>query len=378
MRVLVVNGGTGTVKAAVATVDAETVALVRRTTVPVAMGQEGTAGVGAAAAAFEEALDALGDALTGVDAVGHRVVHGGIALTAPVRIDAAVEKVITRLVPLAPLHNPVALAGIVAARARLPDVPMVAVFDTAFHADRPAVARHYALPTRLVERWDLYRYGFHGIAHASLVHGLAAAERIATADVRAVTLQLGRGCSACAVAGGRSLETSMGFTPLAGLVMPTRAGEVDAGLVLHLQRRGLGVDEVETVLTREAGLLGVGGHADVRVLLELEAAGDARAGLALALFVRSIVMTVGAYFTLLEGRGALVFGGGIGEHSAEVRARVAAGLGAWNVALDPTRNGAATDGARAIAAAGARPVYVIPTDEESLIAGAVARLMEEG
>jgi acetate kinase len=158
-------------------------------------------------------------------------------------------------------------------------------------------------------------------------------------------------------------------------MMATRAGDVDAGLVLHLQRQGMTLDEVETMLTREAGLLGVGGAADVRDLLVLEAAGDERAALALALFVRRIVLTVGAYLTVLDGRGALVFGGGIGEHSAEIRRRVAAGLGAWNVVLDPQRNAAGVPGS--IAAPSSRAVYVIATDEESLIAGAVARCLQE-
>jgi len=226
-----------------------------------------------------------------------------------------------------------------------------------------------------VQRHDLYRYGFHGIAHASLAAGVAVAAGCEPAAVDAVTLQLGRGCSACAVAGGRSIETSMGFTPLEGLMMATRSGDVDAGLVVHLQRRGLTLDEVETLLTKEAGLLGVGGSADVRDLLTREAAGDERAALALRIFVRRIVMTVGAYFTLLDGRGALAFGGGIGEHASAIRSRVAAGLTAWNVALDPARNDAATRGL--ISAHGSRPVYLIPTDEESIIAGAVARRLEE-
>ncbi len=371
MRVLVLNGGTGTVKGAVATVDEACVVVERRTSVDVGGGHD-------ARAAFAAVLDALGDALAEVASVGHRVVHGGTELTRPTRIDDAVEAAIAALVPLAPLHNPVALAGIAAARARFPTLPMVAVFDTAFHADRSPASRRYALPTALVDRFALHRYGFHGIAHASLVAGLAAATATTPDRVDAVTLQLGSGCSACAVAGGRSLETSMGFTPLEGLVMATRAGDVDPGLVLHLQRRGMSTDAIETMLTREAGLLGVGGSADVRDLLPRAAAGDPHAALALALFVRRVVMTVGAYFTLLEGRGALVFGGGIGEHASEIRARIAAGLTAWNVTLDSARNApaptaaAAPAGARSIAAPGSRPVWVVPTDEESAIARAVA------
>lgn len=367
-RVLVLNGGTGTVKAAVARVAGGAARVEARRTVEARAG-------GDAAAAFAAVLDALGSALAGVAAVGHRVVHGGIALTRPVRVDAAVEAEIARLAPLAPLHNPIALAGFAAARARFPGLPMVAVFDTAFHADRPETARRYALPEELVAHHGLWRYGFHGIAHASLVAGLAAATGVAPEAVDAVTLQLGSGCSACAVAAGRCLETSMGFTPLEGLVMGTRAGDVDPGLLLHLARAGASPDELERILTRESGLLGVGGSADVRELLAREVAGDARAQLALALFVRRIVLTVGAYLTLLDGRGALVFAGGIGEHASAIRARVAAGLGVWNVALDPARNAAVASGARAIGAAGARPAWVVPTDEESLIADAVVRVL---
>lgn len=368
MRVLVVNGGTGTVKAALATTEgapAAPAAIERRATVETGSGED-------APAAFAAAFDALGAGPADVAAIGHRVVHGGTTLTRPVRVDDAVEAEIARLVPLAPLHNPIALAGIAAARARFPGRPMVAVFDTAFHADRPAASRRYALPTALVERHQLWRYGFHGIAHAALVAGLAAATGTALDAVDAVTLQLGSGCSACAVAGGRSIETSMGFTPLEGLVMGTRSGDVDPGLVVYLQRQGLGADEIERVLTRESGLRGVGGSADMRELLQRETAGDADAALAIELFVRRVVMTAGAYFTLLGGRGALVFGGGIGEHARVVRARIAAGLDAWNVRLDGARNADDAASARAIGAPGTRPVWIVPTDEESLIAAATA------
>lgn len=374
MRILVVNGGTGTVKGAIATADGAappSVAIERRVTIEVTSGED-------VRAAFEALFDALGAAPADVAAVGHRVVHGGTTLTRPVRIDDAVTTEIARLVPLAPLHNPIALAGIAAARARFPGRPMVAVFDTAFHAERPEASRRYALPAALVEHYQLWRYGFHGIAHAALVAGLAAAMRTATDAVDAVTLQLGSGCSACAIAGGRSVETSMGFTPLEGLVMGTRSGDVDPGLVVHLQRQGLGADEIERVLTRDSGLRGVGGSADMRELLRRETAGDAAAALAIALFVRRIVMTVGAYFTLLGGRGALVFGGGIGEHAPAIRERVAAGLATWNVRLDPARNADGAEGARELGAAGTRPVWVVPTDEESLIAGATADRLAGG
>ena len=384
-RVLVLNGGTGTVKVALVRVAADSgsvggatggAAVTARATVERHATVDVTPG-GDVRSAFGAALDEVADGLGDVAAIGHRVVHGGTAFTRPAAIDAAVEAAIADLVPLAPLHNPVALAGIAVARARVPGRPMVAVFDTAFHAERAAVSRRYALPTDLVERHALHRYGFHGIAHAALVAGLAAATGTTPEDVDAVTLQLGSGCSACAVAGGRSIETSMGFTPLEGLPMGTRSGDVDPGLVVYLQRQGLDADRLEAILTRESGLLGVGGSADMRELLRREAAGDEAAGLAIALFVRRVVMTVGAYFTLLDGRGALVFGGGIGEHASAIRARIAAGLGAWNVALDAARNAGGGAGPRPLGIAGSRPVFVVPTDAESRIAVATAGRLAE-
>ena len=367
MRVLVLNGGSSTVKAAIAEVSHGSVRIVTRRTAE----QEGA---GEPERLFEKAIESVASDSARIDAVGHRVVHGGTRFRGAVRIDDAVEAAIESLSPLAPLHNPVALAGIRAARARLGDLPMVAVFDTAFHHGRPIVSRRYALPDDVTEELGLWRYGFHGIAHASLVDGVAALEATTAARVTAVTLQLGRGCSACAVRGGASTETSMGFTPLEGLVMGTRSGDVDPGLVLYLLRRGRSVDDVEDLLEKRSGLAGVGGSADMRELLRVEERGDRRAALAIAIFVRRIVATVGAYLTLLEGEGSLVFGGGIGENSPAIRERVCAGLAAWNVWLDPARNAAKAPGQ--ISADGSRPVYVVGTDEETIIARAVQEVLE--
>src|SRR5262245_17270067 len=299
MRVLVLNGGTGTVKAALCEVSQSGVTTLSREKVE-AKGSRDPGEL------FPEALSRFGAALDPVEAVGHRVVHGGTRFTGAVWIDRDVEAAIGELVPLAPLHNPVALAGIRAARERLPRLPMAAVFDTAFHAARPEVSRYYALPRELSDSLELYRYGFHGIAHASLVEETAALERRPPAEVTAVTLQLGQGASACAVDRGRPVETSMGFTPLEGLVMGTRSGNIDPALVLHLLRGGKTLDEVEDLLTRRSGLLGLCGSADMRTVLAAEGAGDRRAALAVDLFVRRVVETAGAYFTLLEGRGSLV------------------------------------------------------------------------
>jgi acetate kinase len=326
-------------------------------------------------ALLEGAFAEVGVAPGSVDAVGHRVVHGGTAFRAPVRIDEDVERRLEGLAALAPLHNPPALRAIRAARTLLPGLPEVAVFDTAFHASRPDASVREAIPAELADELGIQRFGFHGIAHASLVEALAHEEGRAPAEVSAVTLQLGGGCSACAVRDGRSRETSMGFSPLEGLVMPSRSGSLDPTVVLQLIRSGRSPDEVEDLLGRSSGLLGLGGSSDVRALLAAEADGDARAALALAVFVRRIALIVGGYWTLLGGAGALVFGGGIGAGSAEIRRRIAAALRAWDVLLDDERNAGGPPGR--ISPAEARGVYAFHTDEESAIARETARLVGE-
>ncbi len=369
MRIAVVNAGSATVKAALAEVSAAGVARVRA---------RGFAEVGAGAdyaAGTREALVAVGATPGSVDGVGHRVVHGGAGRVDPVTIDEEVVREIEARSALAPLHNPPALAALRAARVQLPDVPHFAAFDTAFHARRTPESMQYALPPDVSAPLGLLRYGFHGIAHASLVESLAEAEGVSPEAVDAVTLQLGAGCSACAVARGVSIETSMGFTPQSGLVMATRAGDVDPGAVLALVRSGRSAAEVDALLAQRSGLLGLAGSADMRVVLAAEGRGEPGARLALALFVRRIVATAGAYFTLLGGRGALVFGGGIGANAPEVRHRVCAGLGAWGVALDEDANSRNTPGR--ISRPGTRSVYALATDEERWIARAVARLLAE-
>lgn len=308
-----------------------------------------------------------------IAAIGHRVVHGGDPFTATVRIDGGVEDRIQELVALAPLHNGRALAVIRGARQKLPEVPSYAVFDTAFHSERPRASQVYALPREIAQALGLRRFGFHGIAHSALAGSLAAAEKRDIRDVTAVTLQLGSGCSACAVREGRSIETSMGYTPLEGLVMATRCGNIDPAIVLQMLRAGHAADEIDALLNRQSGLLALSGCKDMRDILAAEAHGDDAARLAIEVFVHRIVMTVGAYFTLLEGRGALVFGGGIGTHSPEIRARVAAGLRAWDVELDPRLN--TRDALGLISRSGARAAYVFRTDEERLIAHELVRLL---
>ena len=322
--------------------------------------------------AIERALRELGEP---PDMLGHRVVHGGSRFSDPVRIDAGVEQALEELVPLAPLHNGPALGAIRVARRVFSDTPAVAVFDTAFHAHRPEVSMRYALPREWHERFGFRRYGFHGIAHASLLQSYAAAAAQTQDEVSAVTLQLGAGCSACAIRNGRSIETSMGYTPLEGLVMATRSGDIDPAIVLRLAREGYAADEIDEQLNRHSGLAGLAGSSDMREVLVGAGQGDADARLALELFAYRLVLTIGAYLTLLEGNGAIVFGGGIGEHAPEVRARVADGLAAWNVALDPARNAAGGPGR--ISTGESRPVYVFETREEPMIARELAARFDE-
>jgi len=366
MRIAVLNAGSATVKAALVEADAGGA-------VPQARHAEDVGPEGDLRGAFRRVLDAVGAEPGGVDAVGHRIVHGGTRFTDPVAIDPGVEEALEALAPLAPLHNPPALEGVRVARERLPDAPAVGVFDTAFHAGRGPASFRYALPRKLADELGLYRYGFHGIAHAALAEALAGAEGTPLAATSAVTLQLGAGCSACAVEDGRSVETSMGFSPLEGLCMATRCGDLDPGVVLELWRRGHEREEVEALLARRSGLRGLAGSGDLREVLRAERAGDERATAAVELFVRRIVATVGAYLTLLGGRGALVFGGGIGAGSPEIRKRVGRGLAAWNVALDPERNAAGAPGR--LSAEGTRPVHAFETDEERPIARAVYRVL---
>ena len=362
-RVVVLNAGTATLKVANFEIRSEELIETHR-------AEYGWLGQADGARLVRDALDAIESPPA---AIGHRVVHGGDAFTETVRIDGAVEERIRELVALAPLHNARALEAIRAARLRLPETPSFAIFDTAFHADRSRASMVYALPQETARALKLRRYGFHGIAHAALIGSLAAAEGRDLRGVAAVTLQLGSGCSACAVREGRSIETSMGYTPLEGLVMATRCGSIDAAIVLQMLRAGHAADEIDAQLNRQSGLLALSGSKDMRDILAAEKQGDDRARLAIEVFVHRIVLTVGAYFTLLEGRGPLVFGGGIGTHSPEIRARIAAGLRAWDVDLDPELN--TRNALGRISVPGARAVYVFRTNEEHLIARELARLL---
>jgi acetate kinase len=329
--------------------------------------------------AFKElavARDRGSAALSTIEAVGHRIVHGGEQFHAPVRVDAGVMTEIESLTELAPLHNPAGLAGIRAAQAALGQaVPNVAVFDTAFYHTLPPHASGYAIPQDLAARHRIRRYGFHGIAHASLVAGYAELVRKRPEDLRLITLHLGSGCSATAVSQGRAVDTSMGFTPLEGLVMGTRSGDLDPAIVPYLMRHsGMDAKEVEQMLNERAGLLGVSGMSrDMSDLLGAEGAGDARAALAIALFCYRARKYIGAYLAVLGGADAVIFGGGIGEHAASIRARICEGMDWCGLVIDKDRNEAATQvlpggGMRISPDRVAIPAYVISADEETWIA----------
>lgn len=316
--------------------------------------------------AVRQILDGLD--LTGLAAIGHRVVHGGRTFSAPVLVDDAVLAAIKDLVPLAPLHNPANLAGIEVARAALPDVPQVAVFDTAFHHTLPEAAATYAIDRDTAERYDIRRYGFHGTSHAYVSRRTAELLGRPYEQVNTITLHLGNGASACAVANGRSVATSMGMSPLQGLVMGTRSGDVDPTVIFHLRREGgLSVDDIDDLLNHRSGLLGLTGVNDMREVLERRAAGDRAAALAFDVYCRRITGYVGAYYALLGRVDAITFTAGVGEHAAPVRAAALAGLGRLGITVDDARNDG--EGDRLISPDGAEvSVCVIRTDEEREIA----------
>jgi len=320
-------------------------------------------------AAIERALGWLGATGVAIDAVGHRVVHGGARFTAPALVDDAVLAAIEALETLAPLHNRPSLAGIRACRAALPAVPMVAVFDTAFHASLPPPAAHYAIAHELAERHGIRRFGFHGLSYAWATIRAAALLGHPVERLRLVVLHLGNGASAAAIRDGASLDTSMGFTPLEGLVMGTRSGDLDPALVGYLARvERVGVDEVEAWLNERSGLAGLsGGPADVRDLLAREG-GDARARLALEVFCHRARKYLGAYLAVLEGADAIVFTGGIGTYAPELRRRIADGFAWCGLTLDEARNAATREDGIISAEGSAIRALVIVADEERIIA----------
>ncbi|RIJ52479.1 acetate kinase [Clavibacter lycopersici] len=310
-------------------------------------------------------------------AVGHRVVHGGSRFDRAVVVDADVERAIDELSALAPLHNPANLAGIRAARAVLPDVPHVAVFDTAFHRTIPEAASTYAIDADLAARFGIRRYGFHGTSHRFVSRAAAAFLGKPLEETRMIVLHIGNGASACAIDGGRSIETSMGLTPLEGLVMGTRSGDIDPAVLFHLHRQaGLGFDELEALLNRGSGLLGLTGSSDMRDVQAAELDGDPRAALALEVYRHRIRRYVGAYTAELGGLDAVVFTAGVGEHDSLLRRRSLAGLEHLGIHVDPDRNELASTHARRISPEGSPvAVLVVPTDEEWEIARQAAEVI---
>ncbi|MFW2390528.1 MAG: acetate/propionate family kinase [Polyangiales bacterium] len=324
-----------------------------------------------------EALDRIVDQLS-VDtepggelgAIGHRVVHGGEAFREPCLIDVSVIETIRELSPLAPLHNPANLLCIEVSMARQPGVPQVAVFDTAFHQTIPPRAYRYAVPERWYESFGVRRYGFHGTSHAYVAKQAARYLGRPLDELNLIVLHLGNGASATAIAKGKSVDTSMGLTPLEGLVMGTRSGDLDPGVVLHLAREaGLSIDEIDADLNGQSGLEGLCGVSDMRDALEREAAGDARAKLGLDVYTYRIRKYIGAFMAALGRVDGIVFTAGVGENSPEIRARACTGLEGLGIELDEAGNQASGEGARAIHRDTVSiPVLVIPTDEELEIA----------
>ncbi len=318
--------------------------------------------------------------LAQIGAVGHRVVHGGEAITQPVLIDDNIKAIIQRCAALAPLHNPHSLAGIEAAERSLPRAVQVGVFDTAFHAHMPPVAYLYPLPRELYERDQIRRYGFHGTSHQYVYEQVLALLPGPPDSLRVVTCHLGNGCSMAAVAGGRSLDTSMGFTPLEGLMMGTRCGDLDPAIILYLQERhGLTPGQVNDLLNKQAGLLALAGvgSGDLRDIVQAMEAGSRRARLALQAFAYRVKKYLGSYAAVLGGLDAVVFTAGIGENSPLIRRLVCQGLEFLGVELDETRNCAPGEGPREIQAPGAAvKLLVIPTNEELAIAQQAVQLLQ--
>lgn len=326
-------------------------------------------------AALRRAFETLADdgidlKTSGVGAVGHRVVHGGNTFYDPTLLDDAVIARLGELSNLAPLHNPPALKGIEVARRLLPDIPHIAVFDTGFFHDLPPAAATYAIDRDLAQRYQIRRYGFHGTSHRYVSEQAAAFLDRSPGDLKQIVLHLGNGCSASAIAGTRPIDTSMGLTPLEGLVMGTRSGDIDASVVSYLcHTAGMGVDDIETMLNQRSGVLGLSGERDFRRLRTMIESGDESAQLAYSVFTHRLRKYVGAYLAVLGHTDVISFTGGIGENDAAVRRDAVAGMEELGIVLDERRNLGGGRGARQISADDSPiAVLVIPTNEELAIA----------
>lgn len=311
------------------------------------------------------------------DAVGHRIVHGGARYLSAVRLDDAVVRDLKSLSDLAPLHQPASLAAHAVVKRILPDTPAIACFDTAFHATLPAAAATYALPRAWRERWPLRRYGFHGLSHAYAARRAGELLKQPPDQLRVISCHLGAGASLCAIAEGRSVDTTMGFTPLEGLIMATRSGSVDPGLLLWLlEQHGFTPAAVAYALEHESGLFGLAGSADMREVILRAEATDRNATLALDVYVHRLRAGIAAMAIALDGFDVLVFTGGVGENAPLLRARTAAGLGALGVGLDATRNATVDEDTDIGAAAAPVRTLVINAREDLEIAGQVRSLFQ--
>lgn len=369
--VLVINSGSSSLKYQLVDPDS---GAARATGNVERIGEE-SSGVPDHDAALRHAFDALSEQgidlrACGLVAVGHRVVHGGNTFYRPTRVDDAVLDKLDELSELAPLHNPPAVKGIEVARKLLPDVPHIAVFDTAFFHDMPPAAATYAIDRGLAERWQIRRYGFHGTSHRYVSEQAAAFLGRPLRGTKQIVLHLGNGCSASAIAGTRPLDTSMGLTPLEGLVMGTRSGDIDPSIVSYLCHMAkMGVDEVESMLNQRSGVLGLSGERDFRRLRAMIESGDGAAQLAYSVFTHRLRKYIGAYLAVLGHTDVITFTAGIGENDAAVRRDALAGLEELGVVLDERRNLGGGKGARQISADESPiAVLVIPTNEELAIA----------
>ena len=368
--VLVLNSGSSSVKYAVVEADSGgTIAdgIVERI---------GEGEVPDHAAALQVVFDELADDMVGVVAVGHRVVHGGPELYEPTLVDDALIVTLEELSPLAPLHNPPAVLGIEVARKALPDLPHVAVFDTAFFHDLPPAAATYAIDRDIAARWHIRRYGFHGTSHQYVSEQAAAFLDVPLGSLNQIVLHLGNGASASAIVGGRPVDTSMGLTPMEGLVMGTRSGDIDPGVITYLSRTaGMSVEEIETMLNRHSGMLGLGGEIDFRVVHRRIESGDEidrkTAQLAYDVYIHRLRKYIGAYLALLGGAHVITFTAGVGENDAAVRRDALSGMAALGIELDEHLNASPAKTARRISVdKSPTTVLVIPTDEELAIARA--------
>ncbi|MFB0836913.1 MULTISPECIES: acetate kinase [unclassified Arthrobacter] len=382
MLVLVINSGSSSLKYQVRDVAAGTVlteGLIEKIGVGNGGGGDGElVGPRDHAEALEQ-VDAaihqeLGDLELG--AVGHRVVHGGERFAEPVLVDNEITRAIERLNPLAPLHNPANVLGIRAITKKWPKMPQVAVFDTAFHRTLPEYAWRYAVPDELYTNHGIRRYGFHGTSNQYVARRSAALLDLPVEEFDGVIAHLGNGASVTAIRGGRSVDTSMGFTPLEGLVMGTRSGDLDPSILVFLGRAGWTPEDLDTMLNRESGLKGLAGHNDMRSVVEASEAGDERAAMALSVASYRLAKYIGGYHVAVGGAKALVFTAGIGENSQHFRAQVADRLGALGIELDGGLNAERSKEPRVISTqSSAIPVLVVPTDEERAIAEATAAVV---